>query len=266
MESHTVICKGKEMRPLTKFSVCESVNQRGYTLAGALTLIAVMSILMALAVESWSWVKRRDNELELIFRGKEYAEAIGRYQQKYGAYPPDLDTLYKLKFIRRLYKDPMTESGKWKVLHPDSLVQLGLAGQTTPTTATSDQKSKKKTKSRQSTGPRDEQQGMGDQSSQDQNSQDQKEDDNLLSGDEDKDEEEEPEVESTGPVVGVVSRSKKASIKVYNNQSTYNKWYFAFALQQVQQIPQPGVTPPPKTPRNPNTPPPPPPPPDDNNE
>ena len=47
-----------------------SFNQRGFTLAGALALIAVMSILLALAVPLWSRVKLRDNEEELIFRGK----------------------------------------------------------------------------------------------------------------------------------------------------------------------------------------------------
>ncbi len=98
-------------------------SEGGFTLAGALVILAVLAIFMMLSVPLWSRIKQRDNEKELIFRGKEYMEAVGRYQAKFGTYPPDLDTLVKLKMIRKLYKDPMTKSGKWKVLHPDSLVQ-----------------------------------------------------------------------------------------------------------------------------------------------
>ena len=104
------------------------INERGYTLAGALTLLAVMSILMAISLPLWSRVKQRDMEDEMIFRGNEYVEAIARYHQKFGSYPPDLETLEKLKFIRKLYADPMTKSGKWKALHPDALLQTGAAG------------------------------------------------------------------------------------------------------------------------------------------
>ncbi len=105
------------------------LNERGFTLAGALTILAVIAVFWALTLPLWARIKQHDNEQELIFRGNEYIEAIGRYHQKYGTYPPDLETLQKLKFIRKLYVDPMTKSGKWKVLHPESLVQTGAAGQ-----------------------------------------------------------------------------------------------------------------------------------------
>ena len=103
-------------------------NERGFTLAGALTIIAILLIFLTLAIPLWQRVKQRSDEEELIFRGKEYVEAITRYQFKFHTYPPDLDTLVKLKMIRQLYKDPMTKSGKWKVLHPEDLVQTGEAG------------------------------------------------------------------------------------------------------------------------------------------
>lgn len=209
-------------------------NERGYTLAGALTLIAVFSILMALAIESWTWVKRRDNEAELIFRGKEYAEAIARYQLKYGTYPPDMETLYKLKFIRRLYTDPMTKSGKWKVLHPESLVQLGLAGQINQPGTSGSQGGDEKGK-RSKHRKRDDQAPEAEPGGDQQSDSDQQSDEESM----EKEGDEEPETETTGLVVGVVSRSKKASIRVYNNQSVYNKWYFTYALAQQQAVPPP---------------------------
>jgi type II secretory pathway pseudopilin PulG len=203
-------------------------NQRGFTLAGALALIAVMTILLAMAVPLWSRVKQRDNEEELIFRGKEYTEAIARYQQRFQSYPPDLETLEKLKFIRRLYADPMTKSGKWRVLHPDSLVQTGGAGQINqpgqPGQDSGDD---------DDDDDDDDDKGTKKKPFEFGSQEDQKTEDELKEG-ELKDEE--PEVESTGPVVGVVSRSKKTSMKLYNGQNTYNKWVFTFSAPQEKKV------------------------------
>jgi hypothetical protein len=197
----------------------------GYTLAGALVLIAVMSILMAMALPVWDRIKQRENEEELIFRGKEYMEAIGRYHAKFNSYPPELETLYEMKFLRKLYKDPMTESGEWKVLHPDSLVELGDAG--------SINQPGSKNLEEQDLDPDEE------------NKQEKRKD--VIPGlrdpekDQEKDEKssEDDEEKSIGPVVGVVSRSKQNSLRIYNGQSTYDKWIFAYVPQQQQQQEQP---------------------------
>src|SRR5262245_42824383 len=80
-------------------------------------MIAVSTILLAVAVEPWQTVTKRDREEELIFRGEQYVEAIRRFQNKRGALPVNLEDLHKKPetFIRQLYKDPMTknEEGKW---------------------------------------------------------------------------------------------------------------------------------------------------------
>ena len=210
-------------------------NERGFTLAGALAIIAILAIFWALTLPLWSRVKQRDNEEELIFRGSEYVEAIARYHQKFGTYPPDLETLEKLKYIRKLYPDPMTESGKWKVLHPDALAQTGAAGQINLPGGNTNNNSGKP-----------DQQNADD----DEDDEDEEDDDNNgnqlpgLDNEEDEDEEEEKEVESVGPVVGVVSRSKKESVKIYNGQAKYNQWKFVYALQQQQPQQPPGQQPP----------------------
>jgi type II secretory pathway pseudopilin PulG len=221
-------------------SAFPKVNERGFTLAGALTILAILAIFWALTLPLWARIKQRDNEEELIFRGNEYIEAIGRYHQKYGTYPPDLETLQKLKFIRKLYPDPMTKSGKWKVLHPDALVQTGAAGKINmPGGTTDDNKDQKKGKKNK----------LGLNSDDDDDDEDMEDNDSGnsedlpgLNKDEDKDKDEEKEVESVGPVVGVVSRSKKDSIKIYNGQDKYNKWKFVYMLQQKGQ-PAPGFPP-----------------------
>ncbi len=207
------------------------INQQGYTLAGALCLIAVMSIFMALSIPLWQRVKQRENEEELIFRGKEYIEAIARYHQRFHTYPADLETLEKQKFIRRLYKDPMTKSGKWKILTPNSVVQTGEAGAINDPNQKKERDPDDRNESDNPTGNF----GSGDQSPGRDENQDEKADANS---------DEEPETESVGPVVGVASRSKKPSMKVYNGQSTYNKWVFLFAVQQQPQQPPRGKKPP----------------------
>ena len=81
-------------------------------MAGLLVSIGVMSVLLSVLLPAWTLVAKREREAELIFRGEQYARAIELYQRQYvGAYPPDFDTLVEERFLRRLYKDPMTEDG-----------------------------------------------------------------------------------------------------------------------------------------------------------
>ncbi|MCI0601662.1 type II secretion system GspH family protein [bacterium] len=194
----------------------------GYTLAGVMVLIGIMSIMMAMSLPVWERIKQRENEEELIFRGKEYTEAIGRYHTKFHSFPPDLETLYKMKFIRKLYKDPMTEKGEWKILHPDSLVETGEAGFI-------NQPGSKK--------PGEE--------GKDREKKQEKREEGVIPGLRNPDKEgdskettQDGKEISIGPVVGVVSQSKKESLRIYNGQSTYDKWLFAYVPQQEPQQPQ----------------------------
>ena len=196
--------------------------ERGYTLAGVLVLIGIMSVMMAMALPVWERIKQRENEEELIFRGKEYMEAIARYHTKFHSFPPDTETLLKMKFIRKLYKDPMTESGQWKLLHPGSLIETGEAGFINqPGTK------ERNAGDQENEGEDGEQKGVlpGLSGS--------KQDDSTEETEEE--EEEEGDETSIGPVVGVVSRSKKTSLRIYNGQNTYDKWIFAYVPQQDQQ-------------------------------
>src|SRR5512140_2731100 len=63
---------------------------------------------------------KRDREEELIHRGQAYSKAIKRYYKRFGRYPTSLAELQNtqnLKFLRKLYKDPMTPDGEWRVIH-----------------------------------------------------------------------------------------------------------------------------------------------------
>ena len=104
-------------------------GERGYAMAALLVTIAIISVALGVAMQSWRTVVQRDKEEELIFRGRQYARAVGLFQRRFAnAYPPSFDVLVEQKFLRKLYKDPMTEDGKFVVLYQGSAFTLPGAG------------------------------------------------------------------------------------------------------------------------------------------
>ena len=85
--------------------------------------VAVASIALTVAVQAWSTTWRRDSEEELIFRGQQYANAILAYQKEHGGqYPLNLEELNKpgprrLRYIRKLFKEPIARDHKWGLLY-----------------------------------------------------------------------------------------------------------------------------------------------------
>ncbi len=97
-------------------------------------LIAIMGLTSAMASAVWSTVQRRDNERELVFAGRQFADAIERYR-KHSAdplhlYPRSLQELLHDERIgapphhlRRLYVDPMTGDTRWGLVQlPDGSI------------------------------------------------------------------------------------------------------------------------------------------------
>ncbi len=89
----------------------------GYTILILMFMVFVMSIGLMIAVPVWQTQIQREKEEELIFRGKQYVEAIRLFQRKKpGAFPKDFEELVEEKCLRRQYKDPMTPSGEWNLI------------------------------------------------------------------------------------------------------------------------------------------------------
>jgi hypothetical protein len=104
-------------------------NEDGYALLlivflTALILVSTMSIGLRVLTEG-----RREQEQEMIWRGKQYTRGIKLYYQKLGRFPNSMDDLVKpkignIRFMRQAYKDPMNkEDGSWR------LIYVGPAGQ-----------------------------------------------------------------------------------------------------------------------------------------
>ena len=75
-----------------------------------LVAMSIMSVMLTVAMPVWHQMAQREKEAELIFRGQQYARAIGMFQRRAGpgALPPTLDVLVEQRFLRRKYKDPIT--------------------------------------------------------------------------------------------------------------------------------------------------------------
>ena len=105
----------------------------GYAMAVLLAGIAIMGIVWTMVVPVWKQQIQREKEAELIFRAGQYARAVALYQRKYAnAFPPNVDVLLKEKFLRKKYKDPVTNR-EFRYLSPLELqAQPGLTTTTTP--------------------------------------------------------------------------------------------------------------------------------------
>ena len=111
--------------------------QRGFTYLGVLVIVALMGFGLAAFGELYSHAAQREKERELLFVGEQFRNAIASYYNKSpGAkvYPRKLEDLLEDKrfpmpqhHLRRVYRDPMTESIDWGVVEtPDKAGIMGV--------------------------------------------------------------------------------------------------------------------------------------------
>ncbi|MDP7423408.1 MAG: hypothetical protein QGH40_16170 [bacterium] len=91
---------------------------RGYGLISVLILVLVLQISLSVAYPIVSTAVKRSREQELRFCLKEFKKAIEKFKWINGRYPHRLEELLVIKddirFIRRMYSDPMTGEKKWQ--------------------------------------------------------------------------------------------------------------------------------------------------------
>jgi type II secretory pathway pseudopilin PulG len=127
--------------------------EQGYILLTLLLIVSLMIIATAVIVPSIAFEIRREREMELVHRGVQYTRAIRLFSKRNGRYPSRPEELLgqqDVRYIRKLYKDPIT--GKdFRLLHlgdiqpttnPNGLGAQPVANSETPadpTTQNSDQ-------------------------------------------------------------------------------------------------------------------------------
>jgi type II secretory pathway pseudopilin PulG len=104
--------------PVPILGIRQTAGERGYNLVVLVVIITIMNIVLAAVLPLWSQAIRRNNEEELIFRGLQYAEAIRVFHNRFQRWPTRLEELVEVKprSIRQLWKDPMTDDGKWQLI------------------------------------------------------------------------------------------------------------------------------------------------------
>jgi len=108
---------------------------RGFTYLGLLVLVALIGLMLAVAGEVASTAARRERETELLWVGHEYRTAIGRYWFQNHKYPQALEELLgsapdapiQVRYLRRLYPDPMTNAVDWVLVKSPNDAIMGVA-------------------------------------------------------------------------------------------------------------------------------------------
>ena len=86
-------------------------RERGFAMAALLVAMAVMAVVMSALLPVWRTLTIREKEDELMWRGQQYDRAIQLYRKKNAAPgPPNLDALIQGRFLRKKYKDPITNA------------------------------------------------------------------------------------------------------------------------------------------------------------
>ncbi len=116
-------CGGQSNSPLLSSAASTSPRSRGYALLVLMMMVTILLISLTAALPSIYVAGQREREEELIFRGTEYARAIGLFRRRFQRFPRSVEELLNtngIRFLRRAYPDPMSRTGKWRVIHADA--------------------------------------------------------------------------------------------------------------------------------------------------
>ena len=92
-------------------------SEAGYTLLVLTVFISVLMVGLLVALPIWETQMRREREEELLFRGRQYVEAVRLYTLKNpGTFPKSIDDLVKGHYLRKHFLDPMTKDGAWNLI------------------------------------------------------------------------------------------------------------------------------------------------------
>ena len=93
----------------------------GYVMIVLMIAVTVLAVLLLMAVPLWQTEAQREAEAELIFRGRQYANAIGLYVKSHNnLFPQTFEILHLEKFLRQLYPDPVSADGRWDMVFKDA--------------------------------------------------------------------------------------------------------------------------------------------------
>jgi type II secretory pathway pseudopilin PulG len=174
-------------------------TQAGYAMAVLLVGMSVMAIMMTAVLPVWKQMSRREKETELVFRGEQYARAIQLFQAKAGpgTLPASIDLLVDQRFLRKKFKDPITNDDFAPLLSvPGAGPGAAAPGGAAATPAGRQGGTAAQPVSLGQRGTPGLPQGVS------------------------------PGAAANGGIMGVTSKSKDQSIRLYKGRNHYNEWQF----------------------------------------
>lgn len=176
-------------------------GEAGYTMAALLVAMSIMAIMLTVVMPVWKQMAQREKEEELVFRGEQYARAIGLFQRKFAnAAPPNFDVLVDQHFLRKKYKDPITNGDFVPVAQSQLQQSSGSASGGRGGSSTSgSQSTAGRGGSMSGRTPAPSGAGTAAPGSQ------------------------------AGGILGVTSKSTDTSIRLYKGRNHYNEWQFVYA-------------------------------------
>jgi type II secretory pathway pseudopilin PulG len=164
-------------------------------MAALLVAMAVMAILMGAALPVWRHEAQREKEEELVFRGQQYIRALRLYQSRTQTLPNSLDLLVNGHFLRKKYKDPVTGQD-FELIGAGGVPGQAPGGVQGAPPGTQGGRASQPPQSQPQQAS-----GFGGSS-------------------------------VSGGIMGVRSKSKEESIRLYQGRNHYNEWNFLYVQQQ----------------------------------
>ncbi len=169
-------------------------------MAALLVGMSVAAVLMTAVMPVWKQMSKRERETELVFRGQQYVRAISLFQKRSGpgVLPPDVDVLVTGRFLRKKFKDPITNQD-FDLLSPTQAAGQSGAAQPPPGAGRGFQ-------APAPAGGQGQGRVIGAQGG-------------AAAGG------------AAGGIIGVASKSKEESLRIFNGRTRYNEWQFIFVQQ-----------------------------------
>ena len=178
----------------------------GYAMAALLVGMSVMAIMLSMALPVWQTAVKREREAELVFRGEQYAHAIELFSRRNGGFPPSLDVLVQGRYLRKLYKDPMTKEGDFQPVYFGQVLPGQTAAPTQPGRGGAGGGPIGQQLGRPLGQPLGTPGGRAGQAGS----------------------------IGAGPIIGVVSTSDAESLRLYNGRGRYSEWAFVAIVPTAQ--------------------------------
>ena len=207
------------METVSQLATTDRRSEGGFTLVALLAVMSLLALFALAAAENVRQQSQREREKEAIFRGEQVSDAIRSYYRYRGgqgvnSLPTSMDQLLggiprgtkKLQILRlSASRDPLSSSGEWKLVGPTS-------GDITDFV-------KALTVYSGGTPPAPRMQGLAQLIPQLANVLDTESTSAAPGGEDDS-------ANSTGPFLGVASRSQRSSVITYYGIERHDQWIF----------------------------------------